>query len=399
MFSDSSVQDSSQAVPLEKPVILVVDDSAMMRRAVNRTLCDEFRVIEAKDGNEAWDIIGREHGIQVIFSDLMMPNKNGFQLLRDIRESIHSRINQLPVILLTGHEDDETMKRRAMALGATDFISKPFDPIQIEARAKSYAKQGDMMLKLEQTRQLLASQSTIDSLTGLGNSRHFTQHGPELLALVTRQGVGMSMLRLDVDKFGLLQNKTSRQVSDKIITNVAQTVRACVRREDPVSRIGTAKFGVLMPGASVEIARRIAERIQEQVNQTVFRLGETRFRLTMSGGLVCGATTDDFEALSEKTEGLASQAAKEGGGKLVVDDLSAEAAAVSEAGHPSVPTLGLDEAVALIREGQGDRVHPQIEPLLYALLPLLELGGSTLGLGIDELVDALRERLGSANAA
>jgi PleD family two-component response regulator len=72
----------------------------------------------------------------------------------------------LPVIIITSHEDDEGMKRRAMSLGASDFISKPFDSIQIKARAKSYAKHGDTTRRLEHTRRMLEEKSTLDTLTG-----------------------------------------------------------------------------------------------------------------------------------------------------------------------------------------------------------------------------------------
>ncbi len=368
MLPNETTTTAARPVELEKPVILVVDDSAMMRRALQRILDEEFSIIEAKDGVEAWDVIQREHGVQVVFTDLMMPNKNGFQLLRDIRDSVHARINQLPVIILTGHEDDETMKRRAMSLGASDFISKPFDPIQILARARSYAQHGETMKKLEQTRQLLAARSTIDSLTGLGNERYLSEHGAELMAFAARQNANISVLRLSVDKFDVLVRKAGQAVGDKVLTNVARIIRACARREDVVARVGTAEFVVVMPGANARGARKLADRILSLINQTVYRLGKSRFRMTASAGLLHNAGTaegaGDFETTLAQATELLRQAVEEGGRKLVMEtvEVGAEAAAMS-----------LDQVLTLIRAGREEEALEALPAWLPRLATLLAL--------------------------
>ena len=91
-----------QQVALERPHVLALNDSSVMRKAIQRILAQDFIVIKAKDGDGAWEIFTSQHAIQVVFADLMMPNRHGFQLLRDIRESVHPRINRLPVIIMTG---------------------------------------------------------------------------------------------------------------------------------------------------------------------------------------------------------------------------------------------------------------------------------------------------------
>ena len=101
--------------------------------------------------------------IKVVFSDLVMPRMNGFELLRNIRESIHTRISQLPVVIITGHNDDERMHRQPMSLGATDFITKPFDSIQLKARAKACVKYEDTSRKLEHASWIIETQSSTTS--------------------------------------------------------------------------------------------------------------------------------------------------------------------------------------------------------------------------------------------
>ncbi len=399
MLPNETTTTAVPPVELEKPVVLIVDDSAMMRRALQRILDEEFAIIEAKDGVDAWKIIQREHGIQVVFTDLMMPNKNGFQLLRDIRESVHTRINQLPVIILTGHEDDETMKRRAMSLGASDFISKPFDPIQILARARSYAQHGEIMKKLEQTRQLLASRSTIDSLTGLGNERYLSEHGAELMAFAARQNADISVLCLSVDQYDVLVRKAGRGVGDKVLSNIARVIRACARREDVVARVGDAEFVVVMPGANAKGARKLAERVLALINQTVYRLGKSRFRMTASAGLLhkAGVTqgSGDFEKALEKAAALLAQAVDEGGRKLVMQTVEGE--------EGQAPPLSLDQALALLRAGHRDRVRqafPSLMPGLVALVTLLAEGeDQAMAAPARAFVEALEAAMAQAPAS
>lgn len=398
--SNTHTNTNPEQITLEKPSILIVDDSAIMRKSMVKILCEDFNIVEANDGVEGWESLVRDHSIQVVIADLMMPHKNGFQLLREIRESVHERINQLPVIIITSHEDDEGMKRRAMSMGASDFITKPFDSIQIKARAKSYAKHGDTARKLEQTRKILAEKTTIDPLTGLANPRYFKEHGPELLAFAARQGTNVSVLLLDIDKFDVLVRKKGKQVGEKIILNVSKIINACVRKEDAVARIREAKFAVMMPGADASGAKSLAQRIHQLINKAVYRMGETRFRMTVSAGLVCGAmcegeTFDDVVKLAEER---LTNAIKSGGAKLVLDDpLSGQRRNMSGQELPPRHMLTLDEALVLLKAGQTDTVRAQLKPLMAKLFPLLAYANNHMRLGLDGSLVHIRERLKRIN--
>lgn len=387
-------------IVLSKPSVLIVDDSSIMRKSMDRILCEEFNVVEASDGNEAWATLSTDHSIQVVITDLMMPDKNGFQLLREMRESIHERIRQIPVIVVTGHEDDERMRGRAMALGATDFISKPFDAIQIRARARSYAKHGDTVRKLEHTRRLLKEKSTIDTLTGLANPRYLEQHGPELLAFAARQGTDVAVLRLDIDKFDTLLKSKGKQIADKVEVNISKIINACVRKEDGVARIDPAKFAVVMPGADETVAQTIANRIHKMIHKAAYRLGETRFKMTASAGLVCNtkAQAAKFEDIVKLAEERLARAFKAGGNKFIVDDNGgATEAALPTSELPPDNMLTVDEALVLLKAKQTDKVRKQLKPLLAKLLPLLVYGNQQLTLELDDALAKLKGMLSRIN--
>lgn len=374
----------------DTPQILVVDDSRVARSAIKGILDNDFQVAVASDGAEAWEILTGTQSIQVVISDLVMPRQNGFQLLRLIRESVHARINRLPVIIITGHEDDDKLRKRAMFLGASDFITKPFDALQIKVRARSYARHGDTARKLDE-------QSTIDDLTGLGNARYFQKHGAGLLAFAARQQAEVAILRLDVDRFEPQAEKLGRAAADRILVNIGKMIKACTRTEDAVARIGVAKFAVIMPGANEHGARVLAERIHRLINQASYRVGRNRFRMTASAGLVWrgGAFESDLDEVVHEAEARLASAIEAGGARLVGEENPER---VLEPFHVKTQArtrsgMSLDEAVLLLRAGQSERLRAQARSLGARVYPLLVYLDRTLALGMSPALKKLGNQI------
>ena len=394
-FETSTDRKLTDVAP-KKYVVLVVDDARTMRASINRILNQDFSILEAKNGADAWEIIVQEPIIHVVISDLLMPVKNGFRLLRQIRGSNIKRINQLPVIMITGHEDTEKMKRRAMALGASDFISKPFDSIQILARARAYAKHGDTHFKLDETRKALNQQSTIDTLTGLANPRFFREHGSGLLAFAVRQGSNVAMLQVDIDKFDMLEEKKGKQVAEKVLLNISKIINACVRREDSVARIGKARFAVIMLGSDESGARVLAQRIHRLIGGAIYKIGEVRFRMTARAGLVYKPENKHipFERIVVYAERRLNKAIETGGNKLVLeDDIENDGLEDDQAELPAGRYLSVDEALVFLKADQTDKLRGQLAVLLGKVYPLLEFSNNKLDLGLDSALVKLQRKL------
>lgn len=392
---DGAMTEENQ-IELEKPRILVVDDSRTMRKAMRRLLCQDFDVVEAQDGSEAWDLLSQDQTIKVVFSDLVMPEMNGFELLRNIRESIHTRISELPVVIITGHNDDEKMHRQAMALGATDFITKPFDSIQLKARAKSYAKYEEQSRKLEAASRIIETQSTIDPLTGLANKLYFKEHGPELLSFALRHDKPLAVLHLAIDKYDVLFKKKGKQVAERVLVHISKIIAGSVRHEDTVARVGLAQFAVLMPGADEAMARKIADHVHRLMQKTGYRIGNARFRMTMSAGLVCPTLSPDlqFEELIKVAEARLTKAIKDGGNKLIFDEDDLRSAhAGDRGGLRSRHVLTIEEALVLLKAGEQAKVGEQARMLIERVYPLLAFGNKQLGLGLEGSLLQLRDRL------
>ena len=112
--------------------ILVVDDEARMRKLVSDFLVREgFEVLEAEDGEKAMDLFYSNKDIALVILDVMMPKMDGWQVLREIRES-----SQVPVVMLTARADEKD-ELRGFELGVDEYVTKPFSPRTLVARVNA----------------------------------------------------------------------------------------------------------------------------------------------------------------------------------------------------------------------------------------------------------------------
>src|SRR5882762_10759930 len=106
-----------------RPGVLIVDDSKVIRAAIAKVIRSSFETHEEADGEAGWATIERDASIVAVISDLAMPKLDGFGLLARIRSAPSPRIRNLPFLVISGNEDDET-RSRARSAGANDFITK-----------------------------------------------------------------------------------------------------------------------------------------------------------------------------------------------------------------------------------------------------------------------------------
>ena len=145
--------------------ILLADDSKVIRTSAAKILGDEYDLLLAVDGQDAFDQLEQNKDVAAVFTDIGMPYLDGLGLLAKIREHSDELIKGIPVIVVTADETDEA-REDALARGATDFITKPFNRVDMLARARSHAQ-------AQREKRELEAHTTIDRLTGLGNEQHF----------------------------------------------------------------------------------------------------------------------------------------------------------------------------------------------------------------------------------
>jgi len=269
--------------------ILIVDDSKTVRKIIAMHLDDDYDVLLASDGEQAWQFIESNDDIVLVFSDMHMPVMNGMLLLKRIRESSCSRISQLPVIMITGHDNTDAAKQASYHMGATDFISKPFSALDINSRVNSYTK-------LNQKIQTLEDNVTRDTLTGLLNHRGLIEFGDKAMAGALRHKHEISILAMQIAELDQLTSSYGIEVTEEIIDSVADELKSSMREEETLAHFDSGKFVIILPMTEAFKAHIVALRIQKAVIDFVFYLVADKIRVKIAIGI--SSTEGHHEKLS-----------------------------------------------------------------------------------------------------
>jgi C4-dicarboxylate-specific signal transduction histidine kinase len=142
----------------KQPRVLIADDEPDMLRYLKSQLSLNFQVIEAIDGRQAIEKAS-QFLPDVIVCDMMMPEKSGLEVCRELRERTYTQ--SIPILMLTARADEET-KLTALAAGANDFITKPFSTTELRVRLKNLVDTFHLQQKLARQNQVL--EATIEQL-------------------------------------------------------------------------------------------------------------------------------------------------------------------------------------------------------------------------------------------
>jgi two-component system, cell cycle response regulator len=276
-----------QAVPKDKselPSILLVEDSPTTAVLLSKYLTATYRLMHAKDGEEAWEMLEDYPEIELVVTDINMPRLTGHQLLVKIRKSDEPRFKNMPVIVMTT-TDDNTDRNLAFLNGANDFISKPIDEMELLARVNVHHKLAQTIRELEASRRALAEQATTDPLTKLKNRRAFFENGGRHISMARRYGTDVSLIVADLDFFKRINDSFGHQAGDEALISVARVLLEMSRTEDTVARIGGEEFAVLLPDTNRLGAAVLAERTRAAVERERISAAGQVLRLTLSIGV------------------------------------------------------------------------------------------------------------------
>jgi len=355
----------------QKPRILAVDDSRVMRRAMSKILSKEYDVVEVENGEDAWTVLLNDNSIQVIFTDLNMPFLDGYGLLERIRTSDDPQLNETPVIIITGKDDDEDAKQEALDKGANDFITKPFDSIQLQARAKAHVTLKQTTTKLSETSDKLERQATVDETTGLGGQRYFCKVGEETLSYAVRHSGQFIITRMDIDNFNNLFIKYGKKIMDSILHSIGEKFTQLVRQEDTIARIGVSKFSIILKETALNEAEILTDRIRSEIKKMSFKLPENAgvINLTISAGLYEPELKADitFQQLIAETEKHLEEAKSAGGNRIVCHSTVNK---IDIKKHHE--DINIVELLEKLKDNKPEALLPQVDAILYHITPLFK---------------------------
>ena len=285
---------------MDKPRVLIVDDSRAIRAAVAKVIRSFFDTCEAADGEAGWAEIERDPSIAVVISDLGMPRLDGFGLLQRIRSASSQRIRELPFLVLSGDEDDAT-RRRARDEGANDFISKKIRGVEAVARIDNLLRLVQARHDLEASHQALKvddDDQMWDQLTGAFTAGYLVTEGEKHFVDARKQGTPLSVVSLRIDNYGGIAQKFGQSTAGPLLGRLVKLLQAMLRGEDAVGRTGEALFTVLLPGTAAEQAVVIAQRLRQRLDSARITHGAEVVPLRISLG-VAALGNDNVASVEE----------------------------------------------------------------------------------------------------
>lgn len=353
------IQDMNAMTQLDpsRPRILFVDDSRLMRACATRILGDDFDLVLAESAEQAWELLQSDSRIEALFSDLHMTGKSGFDLLDQVRSAQRSQLADLPVVLITGEEDGEKRRKHALALGATDFISKPFKASELMARARAYAQTSQSSRRLR----LLEEAHHVDPATGLGNRRYCEERLLQAMSFAHRHGQALVLMHLRLDGLGALLDDLGETLAARALQRIGETLARRVRREDTVFRSEDETFSFLLPATDAEGARRLQQRFLPDLED--LGLCPHNESLAVEAGFIIQTPPkpngrDVSDILDEGLAGQATPAAEPAGEDAHIPDI--------------------EQVLRMIERGEQERIRsflPTLERRLGPLLALIGEGG------------------------
>lgn len=278
--------------------VLVAEDDAIFRKILQSWLESwGYRVVVAEDGGKAWNILQQERPPELLILDWMMPEVDGTELCRRVRER---QRDPYQYILLVTARDDKQDVVRGLEAGADDYLTKPFDRNELRARIRVGRRILTLQDDLIHAREELRFQATHDVLTGVWARGAVLELLQRELNRSLRTPSPTGVLMLDLDHFKKINDTHGHLTGDVVLKEVANRISKVVRSYDLVGRYGGEEFVVVLPGCDKDQARQSAERIRLMVGNAPVLTASSEIPVTVSVGATAAASgaTSDIEILA-----------------------------------------------------------------------------------------------------
>lgn len=232
--------------------LLIVDDDPLVRKLLGLFIASfGYEYESAEDGHDALEKI-QKNNFAIVITDMIMPKMDGMQLLEHIRK----QCSNIGVIVVTGHTGSFSYTDVIKA-GASDFISKPFNSDELEAKINRILREQKIIRELEYL-------STRDPLTELFNRRSFDEKLHDEAYRADRQGYFLYLALLDVDNFKNYNDTHGHQAGDRVLRCVGSLLLKYIRKNvDSAFRFGGDEFAIILPQTELKEALQITKRINE----------------------------------------------------------------------------------------------------------------------------------------
>lgn len=237
--------------------ILLIDDSPIDRKMIKMTLKKRLGDIEIHELDNGFDVIKKikELNISMCIVDVVMPKKDGFQVLEEIKND--SSVKDIPVIICTGIKENNAIER-ALELGAYDYFSKPFSDEVLKI---------SLPLKVKNAIQLMKRNNEIKHLSYhdvLTNSYSRRFYEEEIKHLDIVENLPMTLVMGDINGLKLINDTFGHSIGDEVLIKAAEVIKNNCDSKDIVARWGGDEFLILLLNTDNDKAEKVVHKIQDE---------------------------------------------------------------------------------------------------------------------------------------
>ncbi len=306
--------------------ILIAEDDAVTRVLLKKTLIKEgHEVVSAENGQKAFEMF-KEKFFPIILTDWMMPEMDGLELCRAIRQEENP--GYVFIVLLTSKDSQDDIIS-GLEAGADDYLTKPFNRVELIARLNSGKRFIKQERALRQANEEIKLLSITDPLTGCFNRGLLNTRLPQEIQRAGRYNRPLSIVMCDIDHFKKVNDTYGHQAGDLVLKEFSKRIEDSIRDNvDILARYGGEEFLITLPETDLDGALNVAERLLRFISESKFDIGTEKIKITASFG-VAGFGQDDrlgeisFDILIKAADKYLYQAKNEGRNRVVggrIDD-------------------------------------------------------------------------------
>lgn len=309
--------------------ILVAEDERVSARQLEAVLTSRgYEVVMASDGNAAWEILQDANAPKLAILDWMMPGKQGIELCRDIRSTRQEPYTY--IVLLTEKSSRQDIIEGLNA-GADDYLAKPFDPKELDARLRAGRRVLSLMDEVIAGREALRHRATHDLLTGLLNRSAIRESVTLEIARASRERTSLGVAMVDLDHFKQINDTYGHMAGDAVLSDAAERMRSQMRSYDSVGRYGGEEFLVVLPGCDLKSTFDKANKLREFIALEPVATPEGPIVVTASMGVTVYADSSlvDPDDLIRQADFALYRAKRQGRNRVELASTSEEICSVS----------------------------------------------------------------------
>ena len=300
--------------------ILVIEDNPVDCAKIVETLKKDDAIVTAICNlDDVRDILSVEK-FELVVINLRLRDQDALRFCSSMRANEETRSTP---ILMVAEEEDTDRLAKGLDLGINDYLIKPIDRNELEARSRTQIRRQRYQYRLRDNYERSLEMALTDSLTGLYNRRYMTAHLETMIEGQAAVEKDLALLTFDIDLFKHVNDTYGHTAGDEVLVDLSARVSKNVRSIDSVARMGGEEFVVVMPDTDRGVAYGVAERLRETIANSPFVFHEMPdgIKVTISIGIAFMRITDTPDTIFRRADAALYEAKRTGRDRVVASTI------------------------------------------------------------------------------